>query len=147
MKRAIAFVLTAIIVIGILTACGVKSDRELIQDRVDVFLSAYNAGDMEETLECFDAKTRNTYKSAMNVGNALIGMTGLNIGLGDIFGLGVGLLSDEEMLRLEEMEIEILSDTEAVVSAKLYFESYEESSVKDICLTLVKENGDWYFES
>ncbi len=145
MKRASVFILSIFILLEMLTACGAKSDMEQIVERVDTFLNAYNAGDLEKTIECFDPKTRNTYKSMLNVGNALVGMTGLDIAINDIFGLGVGLLSDGELLRLEDREITFVSDTEAILSARAYYEGYS-GYTEDVSLRLVKEDGDWYFD-
>ena len=58
--------------IVICSGCLGKSDEELIRDRMNTFLTAYNSGDLQGVLQCMDAKTRNTYQSALNIGNVLI---------------------------------------------------------------------------
>ena len=79
MKRGIALLAAVCMLIVICSGCLGKSDEELIRDRMNTFLTAYNSGDLQGVLQCMDAKTRNTYQSALNIGNVLIprGVSGL----------------------------------------------------------------------
>lgn len=127
-----------------LCGCGFKSDEEMIEDRMNSFQSAYNTGDMEGVLECFDAKTRNTYKSALNVGSALIGITGFNVNMADLFGLGIAVMDEDELLHFDEMEISVISDNRAKVTVTTYYRGDDSGNSSQTTFTLVKESGDWY---
>ncbi|MGM9640151.1 MAG: hypothetical protein ACI3V3_02155 [Faecousia sp.] len=145
MRRIVSIMVVVCVFVGILSACVFKSDQKLIEDRIESFLKAYNAGDLEAVLECLDAKTRNTYRSAFGIGNALIGMTGFGGSLSDMFGLGVGLMSDRDVMQLRDLEIVVTSPSEATVRATMYYNNdLEHSSSQKVQLTLVKEDGDWF---
>ena len=145
--KKIAFGIFLLSVVFVVFSVCAKSDETLIEDRVNTFLTAYNSGDMEEVIACFDAKTRNTYKAAMNIGNGLIGMTGFDVGIADLFGLGVALMSDEDVLKLDDMEISIISDNRAIVQGPLSYRENQKSYSGTVKLLLVKENGDWYISN
>ncbi|MBO4938704.1 MAG: hypothetical protein J6C98_06870 [Oscillospiraceae bacterium] len=144
MKRVISLIVIIAVLLVSLSACTFKSDEELIEDRMNDFLKAYNSGDMDAVLECLDAKTRNTYKAAINIGSGLVGLTGFNVSIADLFGLGIGVMSDGDVLQLRNMKINISSDTKATVSATMYYEDYEGGYSDDVKFALVKEDGDWY---
>lgn len=144
MKKVVTFLL----VIGMILVAAqlggfLRNDEQQIEDRMNAFLQAYNSGDLSEVLESFDAKTRNTYKSAMNVGNALIGITGVEINITDLFTLGVAL-NEGQILRFDEMEITFLSDTKATVSTTMHYQDMQSAYSQKIKFTLTKEDGDWY---
>jgi len=136
-----------LLIIGLLAAAYYsgffKSDEDKIEDRMNAFLDAYNAGDINSVLESLDAKTRNTYGAYMNVGNALIGLSGFGLELSDMFALGVSL-SDGETLSFENMEITMLSDKKASVSAIMCYQGYQDTSSQNVEFILIKENKDWY---
>ena len=90
------------IVFSLLSGCVsfAKSDEEKIKSRLESFTNAYNSGDLEKMLDCMDSKTKNTYKSAINITDSLIGKTGFKINLNDLFGLSVGITSDGELMTL-----------------------------------------------
>lgn len=139
----ILLVMAILILVPMLSAC--QSDEEMIEDRVYAILDAFNSGDMEAVLDCYDAKTRNANKALMNIGDGLLGMAGLDVGLTDLFGLTVGLMSDVELVRVEDMQISINSDkTQATVVGNLYYTDVDGSWGMPLELTLIKENGDWY---
>ena len=133
--------------IVICSGCLGKSDEELIRDRMNAFLTAYNSGDLQGVLHCMDAKTRNTYQSALNIGNVLVGLSGVSIGLEDLFGLGVGLMTEGDLLEFENMEISIRSDTKATVTVTMSYNEPGASYSEDVRFTLVKENGDWFIKN
>lgn len=143
MKRILLFLLTIGIIASVLCAC--KSDEAMIEDRMNTFVSAFNSGDMEAVLECFDAKTRNAYKAIFSIGDGLIGMTGFEVGLSDLFGLSVGLVSEGELLQVEDLQITINSESSrATVTGSLCYSDVANSYDQTIQLTMVKENGDWF---
>lgn len=144
MKKGISVLLVTIIFISLCSGCESKSNEEMIQDRMNAFLSAYNSGDMQGAISCLDAKTRNTYQAALNIGNSLIGLTGFSVGIEDLFGLGVGLSGNGDVLKLDDMKISIKSDTKATVTATMQYQDLEKSYSQNVSFTLVKENGDWY---
>ena len=56
MKRGIALLAAVCMLIVICSGCLGKSDEELILDRMNTFLTAYNSGDLQGVLQCMDAK-------------------------------------------------------------------------------------------
>lgn len=134
-------------VLGILSAmlCGCKSDEVKIQERLDAVVFAFNSGDMEGVLDCYDAKTRNVNKAVVGIGDGLLGMGGINIGLSSLFALTVGLQSNGETVQVEDVQIKISSDgSRADVSAMVHFDGPGGDLDTPVQMTMVKENGDWY---
>lgn len=147
MKRIMAAVLLFSVMMVLLSGCLFKSDEEKIRDRMISFQDAYNAGDMEEVLACFDAKTRNTYQSAFNIGNALIGgLTGFSVEIGDMFGLGIAVMAEGDILDFVAMDINIISETKAIVTVTCVYQDRDYSDTGDATFTLVKEKGDWFIK-
>lgn len=144
MKRVVTFLLVIAVILAAAQLGGfLRSDEKKIEDRMNAFLQAYNSGDLSEALESFDAKTRNTYKSILNVGNTLIGLTGVEIDITDLFTLGVAL-NEGQILRFDEMEIAFQSDTKATVSTTMHYQDMQSTYSQKVKFTLTKENGDWY---
>lgn len=124
---------------------GCKSDEVKIQERLDAVVFAFNSGDMEGVLNCYDAKTRNVNKAVLGVGDGLLGMGGIGIGLSGLFALVVGLQSDGELVRIENVQIEISTDgLRADVEAVLCYEDAGNAFKEPLYIGMVKENGDWY---
>lgn len=125
--------------------CACQNDETRIANRVDEMIAAFNSGDMEGVLDCYDAKTRNANKALLEIGNGLFGMTGLEIGLTELFGLTVGLVSDGDLLVIDDMQISIDSNgTKATVELTLNYKDVSNEDTVYQQLTMVKENGDWY---
>lgn len=134
-------------ILGMLSTvlCGCKSDEVKIQERLDAAVFAFNSGDMEGVLDCFDAKTRNVNKAVLGIGDGLLGMGGIDIGLSSMFALAVGLQSDGELMRVEDVRITISADgMRADVEAVLCYEDTQRAFDTPLQITMVKENGDWY---
>lgn len=146
----ISVFLIIILTFTFLSGCVGKqtSDSELIQARIDSFLDAYNSGNMDTVLECMDSKTKNTYKSAMNLTNALIGKTGFKIDLSDIFSLSVGLISDDDLLTFDDIDIKIISDDSAEVYGTLSYQDKSKinNSSEKVCFIMKKESSDWFIQ-
>lgn len=143
MKKILLFILSVVLAAFCLTAC--QSDEVKIENRVNEMITAFNTGDMEGVLDCYDAKTRNANKALLNIGSELFGMTGFDVGLADLFGLTVGLMSDGELLVVEDMQISVNSNgTRATVELTLNYKDVSNTDTVYQQLTMVKENGDWY---
>lgn len=151
MRRVVLLLLIFIIVISMFSACDflVKSDDVLIRTRIDCFLEAYNTGDMDAVLECLDAKTRNTYKSAMGLAEAFGGsFTGLGgITIKDIFGISVGMSSNGNILTVEIQQINIKDEHNAVVEATMSYTDKIQNFSDEAIFTMLKEDGDWYIKN
>ena len=140
-------VLLLICVTGMIMAmlCGCKSDEVKIQERLDAVVFAFNSGDMEGVLDCYDAKTRNVNKAVMGIGNGLLGMGGIDIGLSSLFALTVGLQSNGDLVRVEDVQITMNTDrTRATVNATLCYEDVDGGYDTPLQMTMIKENGDWF---
>lgn len=128
-------------------ACGcdfLKDDETLILERLATFENAYNSGDWEATLNCFDSKTRNTYKAMFSVGekigNAFIGF---DISFSDLFALGMAIVPESGQLSIDIDEIVIDRDNTAVANVESRFN--QEQVISQIWL--VKEGHNWYIQN
>lgn len=145
----IAVLITFASLYGIINLNMFKSDDVIIENRIDKFLKNYNSGDYDGVLDCLDLKTKNTYKSVSNIGNAIIGKTGFKISLADLFGISVGVLSSDDLLKVSDMNINIISENNAEVKAVLSYKNDAASafnSTINVCFVMVKENNDWFIK-
>ncbi len=149
MKRCISIMLICVFATFFLYGCNVgKSDEELINDRIDVFLTAYNSGDYEEVLNCFTGKLKNTLKAATGIGNALMGgITGFDINMADLFGLGAGILSEGDILTVSNIEIMFQDDTTANAETILNFNVNGTETSETTTFIMSKENNDWFIKN
>lgn len=144
-RRFLAVIMMLLLCFSLLSACTFqKSDEELIESRIDQFLKAYNAGDMEAILDCLDTKTKNTYEAAMNIGNILIGKTGFDINLSDLFSISVGTMSEGDILTISDTTINISDDTKATVYVTLGYKDKMNDTQEKAFFTMIKEDNDWF---
>lgn len=147
-RRFFAVITMLFLCFSLLSACtSPKSDEELIESRINNFLKAYNSGDIDAVLDCLDAKTRNTYKAAMNIGNVLIGKTGFGFDLSDLFGLGVGLMSEDDILTISDTTINMVDDTKATVDVTLGYKDKMSDMQEKAFFTMIKEDNDWFIKN
>ena len=97
MRRVVAVALAVLMLLTAMTACARKSDEQLIRERIESFVVAFNAADFEALAECLDTRNRNTLQSVFSVADSVGGAlfknitgVGLDISLNDIFGLAMG---------------------------------------------------------
>ena len=142
-KRVISLFLAVIFIIAFAVGCSEKkTDEELIEERIETFVEAYNTGDFDGVLESLDAKTRNTVKALFSVSGGIIGgLSGFSFELSDLFSLGVALY-DGEFLQVEISQIELTSDTTAVAAGKMLMQGIPE----DIYFYMLKEDEDWFIQ-
>lgn len=155
MKR-IVNVVSVILMVAVLAVsmCGCifepKTDEELIRERVDEFIFAYNSGDIEAAFDCFDAKSRKTYGAIFKIGGGLLkGFTGIDVDISDLFALAVGT-TNEDLLSMEIHSIEITGETTATVTLSMKYSDARvevEESIDNMALNMVKEKGDWYINA
>lgn len=148
-KNTVIWTIAAIITVMSVAGCSVnKTDEELINNRIESFIEAYNVGDMDGVLECLDSKTKNTFESAMNMSNALIGKTGFNINLSDIFGFTVGMISEGDLLKVSKININFTSDETADVNTVLSYSDKTGTGDFDekVIISMKKEKSDWFIE-
>ena len=116
-----------------------KTDEELIRERIDTFLTAYNDGDMEEVLNCLDAKTKNTFNALLNVmGGIAGGLTGFSFDLRDLFSLGVAI-KDGDFMTLNVSDITVSGST-AVATTSMSMPG----GASIIYFKMIYENDGWY---
>lgn len=145
MKRSMLTILLSLALCLSIAGCNLlKSDSEMIEDRIDTFLSAYNSGDLNAVFECFDAKTRNTYKAILGMGNSLAGMAGFGIDIYDLWAFSVGTMSDGEMLAIDIDDIEFVDETHALVYAEMRYKSAVNGYSESVEISVSKEDGDWF---
>lgn len=147
-RRFLAVIMVLFLCFSLLSACtSPKSDEELIESRINNFIKAYNSGDIDAVLDCLDAKTKNTYKAAMNIGNVLIGKTGFGISLADLFGISIGIMSEDDVLTISNISISISSDTSATVYVTLGYKDKMSDTQEKAFFTMIKEDDDWFIKN
>ncbi len=147
-KRILSLFLVIAIVLTTLVSCGdnqksksKKSDEKLIEERIDTFLTAYNDGDTDVVLSCFDTKTRNAFQAMSNLLGGLAGSAaGFNIDLSDLFSLGVSTTSDDFM-ELEITDINVIDSQNATVTTTMDLTGAKKQT---IYFVMVYENNGWY---
>ncbi|MBQ8685277.1 MAG: hypothetical protein IJ514_03795 [Clostridia bacterium] len=144
-KRIVCIFLTVFFTVCCLFGCKKKTDEELIRERIDTFTTAFNDGDFEGVLDCFDAKTRNTLRASFNVMGGLFGgLTGFSFDLSDLFTLGVAM-TDGEVLAIEISEVSV-SGAQAVAKGQMGYADIGQSSVEAVYVILVKEEDGWFIQ-
>lgn len=125
-----------------MTGCSsVKSNEDLIQDKLEKFCVSYNAGDLEPVLKCFDSETRRLYETAVKIGNG-IASNEWGIELSDLFSLGSALSEDATIENLNITVINI-DGQEASIEGDLYL---GDGVICQVEIAMVEENGDWFMQ-
>lgn len=144
MKRFLVIFLVSIMALWCFASCKKYDEpinEELITERIEVFLTAYNIEDMEVVLECLDSKTRNDFQVMLNlVGGLTGGSTGIDIDLSDLFSLGVSTESGS-VTKLEITDITVRDSANATATTMMDFVGAEEQT---IYFEMVYENDGWY---
>lgn len=145
MKKFIALFLAVLMISGCFISCKKEdeapTDEELITERIETFLTAYNTGDMEAVLECLDAKTRNTFQAMLNLlGGLAGGAAEFDIDLADLFSLGVGI-TQGDFMGLEIMDIKVIDSSSAIATTSMRLTG---AGVHTIYFEMVYENNGWY---
>ena len=154
MKKVLAYFMTFCIILFSFAGCSLfKSDEELIKNRIEKFSYAYNTGDLNAIIECFDTKSRNKYKAAINIaeniGGAVLGKlskSGLGLNIADLFGFSVGTVSNDDLLNIEIIQINILDEQNASIEVKMGYKDKMSDFSTNAVFTMLKENGDWYIK-
>ena len=153
MNKHLSAFFTIILLCTLLTSClsfPPKTDEELIRECMDAFITAYNTGDAEGCLECLDAKSINAMKSTSSlIGSIGFGIGGFSFGINplELFGLAVANASEEDLLDIQILDIEIESDKRATVYTKFaYTDKYNSIQGLDCNIVMTKEDGDWFIK-
>ena len=137
----------AVVLLMTLVSCGkiAKSNEELIEERINTFVTAYNSGDMETVLSCFNKKTRNACQAMLNLVEGLVGKgTGLDIDLTDLFALGVSMAPGDFMgLKIDEI---LVVEDEMRATAVTTMDMVDEGE-QTIRFIMVYETDGWYIEN
>ena len=127
----------------------IPSDEEKIKSKIDVFCTAYNNGELEDAIDCLDAKSRNKLNKTISLTQGVLGLFGVSVDLDqllkDLWGVSVLMISDENLLTIEIFEIEIENDT-ALVRGRMKYEDYMTSSDNQVYITMVQEKDDWFIK-
>lgn len=116
------------------------TNEELIRERIETFLQAYNTGDFDGVLECLDAKTRNVFEAWLNILGGIAGSyTGIDVDLSDLFTLGIST-SKGDFMGLEINSISISDNKNAVANTTMTMSG----QTMTIYFKMIYENGGWY---
>lgn len=132
-----------------LTACDketvvIKSDKTLVYERIETFEKAYNDGDWDNVLGSFSAKTRNQLEAVFNLAGGIIGgLTGFSFDIGDLFSLGIGVMSEGDVLTVE-IDSVVINGTKAIATGEMGYTNPVQTTLDEVYFELVKENGGWY---
>lgn len=126
-----------------LGGCGPKSDEELIENRVQEFVSAYNAGDLEGVIACADTQSRMFIKGMAGLLGVATGED-INSLMVDLFGISSSVAIDGKLLTVNSIDIQMDSQERAKVNASICYKDYQQQVEDVLRLVMVKEKGDWY---
>ena len=159
MKRFLALLLVIVVTLGSFTSCKQYDDdkensststngtqakntnEELITEKIETFLTAYNTGDMEAVLKCLDSKSRNAFQAMLNLLGGLAGAAaGFNIDLSDLFSLGVNT-AQGDFMGLEITDINIIDSANAIATTIMNLAG---ARTETIYFEMVYENDSWY---
>lgn len=150
MKKILSILLALVMMLTCFVSCKNNGEEnkttpptneELIIERIETFLTAYNDGDMEVVLECLDAKTRNAFQAMLNILGGLAGnAAGFNIDLSDLFSLGVSTTSGDFM-QLEVTDITVINSANATATTKMFLTG---AGTQIIYFEMVYEHNGWY---
>lgn len=145
MRKVVAILIAVILPITLFISCGKKSDEELIEARINHFVTAYNTGDMDEVINCMDALSRNTLKGILGLSSSILGgLGGFDLNLSDLFGVSVGLLGGD-LMKVEIQEITLTDETHATVTVTMNLDfGYTEEASGAAYFSMVKEEDDWF---
>ena len=153
MNKYLRVIIIIALLSTLLTSClsfTPKTDEQLIRERIDAFITAYNTGDIEDCLACLDAKSRNAIKSASSlIGGIGFGVGSFSFGINplDLFGLAVANASEGDLFNLQITDIEIENDNQATVSAEISYNGKYGSMEDPHCTVIMtKEHGDWFIK-
>ena len=76
----------------------------------------------------------------------LIGKTGYGVSLSDMFGLSVGTMSDDDILKIKDLTITIDSETTATAEGVMSYNDKMASKTDKVTFKMVKEDGDWFIK-
>ena len=134
----ICFIFTSVV------GCSlIKTDSEKIEERINEFSSAYNSGDFDGVLDCLDSKTRNTLRATLNITQ---GITGMKFNISDLFSVSVGVMSENDILNLKILKINITDKENATVNATMNYKDKIQQQSNNVVFTMVKEKGNWYIK-
>lgn len=149
MKRVTALALALFTVLALFCGCSAKSDEELIKDRINSFMKAYNSGDMDGVSESLSSKTRAATKAIFSMAEAMGGMLGMDgVSLSDLFSLGVAIAGDD-VLDVSIGNIDITDEENATVETtlSLSYGDLVEKTDYSISFVMVKEDDDWFIDN
>lgn len=159
LSKFLIFLLVAAVALGGYLAFFtnlLKTDEQMIQERIHAFSEDYNSGDAEVMMEHFDQSTRVVLESTIGLTESLLGeAAGFDISYSDMLGLSAAL-NEGDMMEITIHSIDIQRDDYAVVSATMSMNAnvmgYSASDSDEVQFEMVKEeagflNQDWYIKN
>ena len=148
-RRVFLLALIFAIVLGCFTACGEKSDEELIEKRIESFVKTYNAGDLDKLIENLSYSERTEMQSYITliegIGFSYGGASG-KLDLSAIFGIAMGSTTDGDMMGINIESINITDESHAEVSVSVRMKNKYMEETQSGRIDMVKEDGDWFIK-
>ena len=137
--RIVCVFLLMVMLSSLFCSCFMKkSDEEMIYDRLEAFLEAYNGGDFDELIECMDRKSRSAFKSVAHLFETDTGYS-----LGDIFGVSVYGVSEGNLLDVVVLDL-LIDEEKATVRAEMTYSDKLITASDKVKFMMVKEDDDWF---
>lgn len=139
-KVTVVLIVLVVIVVG----AGLifhKSDQQLITDRLNTFTTAYNEGNLDQLIDCFDPKTQNTLKAVSGVAGSLLG-----VNVSDLFGLVMGSSSFtgvDTTVNISIHDIQLTGKQRATVDITFICGTLEN---ENCTLHMMKSGWNWYID-
>jgi len=147
-KRVVSIMLVVVMLgaVMILSSCAApKTDRQMIEERVNQFISCVNVGNIDGSLECLDSHSRSVANSALSLMNSVFGqLTGSSIDLKDLLNLGSLFMGDYASVSIQSFNDVTINGDSAVANITIFDSINGTSETQTVDLPLKKENGDWF---
>ena len=139
LKKIIAVILVLVVAVTGFAIFN-KSDEQRITDRIHTLEAAYNEGDTNKLVSCFDRQTQMELKAVIKIGSSVLG-----VDVSDLFRVAVGLsptlssfTGDDTTVSINIKEIRVTGKTAQVdVSFRVGAES------QDCTFPMIKSGMSW----
>jgi len=137
-------IIAALLVVAVAVAAFLfffRSDEQLIRARFDTLATAYNEGNVNKLVSCFDHRTQSELKAVIRLTSSVLG-----VDISDLYTVLVGLSPEIAALTGEDATVTItvhaIRISGRTASVDTTFSVGGESD--DVTFSMVKEGLQWY---
>ncbi len=123
-----------------------KTDKELIEERIETFVEAYNDGDVEKAMESMTPKIRNAFESIFGILNLFVQVDVSEI-FKQMFSIGVAV-TEGDYIDVEIVSVSIDDDTAVVETVfKMKNGMLGETQTEITYFIMAKKDDGWFIDN